>query len=106
MDRFREMKVFVAVAETGGLAKAAAKLRSSPPAVTRTPLITVPAGAYTTTHVDELASAGEARWYTPDIGMAQLNYLHGGAATYRLVSHNMAVGIEKTSWSNLKAAYR
>jgi DNA-binding transcriptional LysR family regulator len=36
MDRFREMKVFVAVAETGGLAKAAAKLRSSPPAVTRT----------------------------------------------------------------------
>ena len=55
-------------------------------------IIEVPAGAFTTTHVDELASAGEARWYTPDIGMAQLNYLHGGAATYRLVSHNMAVG--------------
>lgn len=36
MDRFREMKVFVAVAEAGGLAKAAVKLRSSPPAVTRT----------------------------------------------------------------------
>ena len=36
MDRFQEMKVFVAVAETGGLAKAAAKLRGSPPAVTRT----------------------------------------------------------------------
>jgi len=36
MDRFREMQVFIAVAETGGLAKAAAKLRGSPPAVTRT----------------------------------------------------------------------
>lgn len=36
MGRFREMQVFIAVAETGGLAKAAAKLRGSPPAVTRT----------------------------------------------------------------------
>jgi DNA-binding transcriptional LysR family regulator len=36
MDRFQEMKVFVAVAETGRLAKAAAKLHSSPPAVSRT----------------------------------------------------------------------
>lgn len=69
-------------------------------------VVAVPAGAYATTHVDELASSGEARWYTPDIGMAQLNYLHGGTATYRLVSHNMAVGVQKTSWSNLKAAYR
>ena len=35
MDRFREIEVFVAVAEAGGFAKAAARLRSSPPAVTR-----------------------------------------------------------------------
>ena len=36
MDRFNELKVFVSVAESGGFAKAAARLRSSPPAVTRT----------------------------------------------------------------------
>lgn len=36
MDRFNELKVFISVAETGGFAKAAAHLRSSPPAVTRT----------------------------------------------------------------------
>jgi len=36
MDRFQELKVFVAVAETGGFAKAASRLGSSPPAVTRT----------------------------------------------------------------------
>lgn len=36
MDRFNELKVFVSVAENGGFAKAAARLRSSPPAVTRT----------------------------------------------------------------------
>ena len=35
MDRFHELKVFVAVAEMGGFAKAAARLGSSPPAVTR-----------------------------------------------------------------------
>jgi DNA-binding transcriptional LysR family regulator len=35
MDRFQELKVFVAVAETGGFAKAAGRLGSSPPAVTR-----------------------------------------------------------------------
>lgn len=35
MDRFQELKVFVAVAETGGFAKAAERLGSSPPAVTR-----------------------------------------------------------------------
>lgn len=36
MDRFQELRVFVAVAETGGFAKAAARLGSSPPAITRT----------------------------------------------------------------------
>ena len=36
MDRFNELKVFISVAESGGFAKAAARLRSSPPAVTRT----------------------------------------------------------------------
>lgn len=36
MDRFNELKVFTSVAETGGFAKAAARLRSSAPAVTRT----------------------------------------------------------------------
>lgn len=36
MDRFQELKVFVAVAETGGFAKAAVRLGSSPPAITRT----------------------------------------------------------------------
>jgi len=36
LDRFNELKVFVSVAENGGFAKAAARLRSSPPAVTRT----------------------------------------------------------------------
>ncbi len=36
MDRFNELRVFVAVADHGGLAKAASDLRSSPPAVTRT----------------------------------------------------------------------
>lgn len=36
MDRFQELKVFVAVAETGGFAKAAVRIGSSPPAVTRT----------------------------------------------------------------------
>jgi DNA-binding transcriptional LysR family regulator len=36
VDRFQELKVFVAVAETGGFAKAAGRLGSSPPAVTRT----------------------------------------------------------------------
>ena len=36
MDRFNELKVFVSVAECGVFAKAAARLRSSPPAVTRT----------------------------------------------------------------------
>lgn len=35
MDRFHELNVFIAVAETGGFAKAAARLNSSPPAVTR-----------------------------------------------------------------------
>ncbi|MEF3365009.1 LysR family transcriptional regulator [Methylocystis sp. 9N] len=35
MGRFQELKTFVAVAETGGFAKAAAQLGSSPPAVTR-----------------------------------------------------------------------
>jgi DNA-binding transcriptional LysR family regulator len=35
MDRFQELRTFVAVAETGGFAKAAARLGSSPPAVTR-----------------------------------------------------------------------
>ncbi|HEX9906412.1 MAG TPA: LysR family transcriptional regulator [Propylenella sp.] len=35
MDRFHELKVFIAVAETGGFAKAASRLRSSPPAITR-----------------------------------------------------------------------
>ena len=35
MDRFHELQVFIAVAETGGFAKAATVLHSSPPAVTR-----------------------------------------------------------------------
>ncbi len=35
MDRFQELRTFVAVAETGGFAKAAARMGSSPPAVTR-----------------------------------------------------------------------
>ncbi|MBY0335893.1 MAG: LysR family transcriptional regulator [Acetobacteraceae bacterium] len=35
MDRLQTMEVFVAVAEAGGFAKAAARLRLSPPAVTR-----------------------------------------------------------------------
>jgi DNA-binding transcriptional LysR family regulator len=35
MDRFQELTAFVAVTETGGFAKAAARLGSSPPAVTR-----------------------------------------------------------------------
>jgi DNA-binding transcriptional LysR family regulator len=35
MDRFHELRVFVAVAEAGGFAKAAHALRASPPAVTR-----------------------------------------------------------------------
>ena len=36
MDRFNELRVFVAVADHGGLARAASAIRSSPPAVTRT----------------------------------------------------------------------
>ena len=36
MDRFNELRVFIAVADCGGLAKAAALIHSSPPAVTRT----------------------------------------------------------------------
>jgi DNA-binding transcriptional LysR family regulator len=36
MDRFQELRVFIAVADCGGLAKAASVIRSSPPAVTRT----------------------------------------------------------------------
>jgi DNA-binding transcriptional LysR family regulator len=36
MDRFQELTAFVAVTETGGFAKAASRLGSSPPAVTRT----------------------------------------------------------------------
>jgi DNA-binding transcriptional LysR family regulator len=35
MDRFNELRVFVAIADQGGLARAASALRSSPPAVTR-----------------------------------------------------------------------
>jgi DNA-binding transcriptional LysR family regulator len=35
MDRFHELRVFIAVAEAGGFAKAANALHSSPPAVTR-----------------------------------------------------------------------
>lgn len=35
MARFHELRAFIAVAETGGFAKAAASLNSSPPAVTR-----------------------------------------------------------------------
>ena len=35
MDRFQELRVFIAVAEAEGFAKAAAALHSSPPAVTR-----------------------------------------------------------------------
>lgn len=36
MDRFQELRVFIAVADCGGLAKAASVIHSSPPAVTRT----------------------------------------------------------------------
>ena len=36
MDRFQELRVFIAVADCGGLAKAASDIHSSPPAVTRT----------------------------------------------------------------------
>ncbi len=36
MDRFHELRVFIAVADNGGLAKAAGVIFSSPPAVTRT----------------------------------------------------------------------
>ena len=36
MDRFHELRVFIAVADNGGLAKAAGVIHSSPPAVTRT----------------------------------------------------------------------
>ena len=36
MDRFHELRVFIAVADSGGLAKAAGVIHSSPPAVTRT----------------------------------------------------------------------
>ena len=35
MDRFHELRAFVAVAEAGGFAKAATSLNSSPPAITR-----------------------------------------------------------------------
>ena len=35
VDRLRAMEVFVAVAEAGGFAPAGARLRMSPPAVTR-----------------------------------------------------------------------
>jgi len=35
MDRFRDLETFVAVAETGGFATAAQRLKASPPAVTR-----------------------------------------------------------------------
>jgi DNA-binding transcriptional LysR family regulator len=35
MDRFQEVRVFIAVADCGGFAKAAAHIHSSPPAVTR-----------------------------------------------------------------------
>ena len=35
MDRFHELRVFIAVADSGGLAKAASVIHSSPPAVTR-----------------------------------------------------------------------
>jgi DNA-binding transcriptional LysR family regulator len=35
MDRFHELRVLLAVADTGGFGKAAARLNSSPPAVTR-----------------------------------------------------------------------
>ena len=35
MDRLHEMEVFVAVADAGSFAKAGARLRSSPPAMTR-----------------------------------------------------------------------
>lgn len=35
MDRFHQLRVFVAVAEAGGFARAAARLRASPPSVTR-----------------------------------------------------------------------
>ena len=36
MDRFHELRAFIAVAETGGFARAAISLNSSPPAITRT----------------------------------------------------------------------
>ena len=36
MDRFHELRAFIAVADCGGLAKAAVLIHSSPPAVTRT----------------------------------------------------------------------
>jgi DNA-binding transcriptional LysR family regulator len=35
LDRFHELRIMLAVAETGGFAKAAARLNSSPPAITR-----------------------------------------------------------------------
>ena len=35
MDRFHELRAFIAVAEAGGFAKAASSLNSSPPAITR-----------------------------------------------------------------------
>jgi DNA-binding transcriptional LysR family regulator len=36
MDRFQELRVFITVADHGGLARAASVIHSSPPAVTRT----------------------------------------------------------------------
>ncbi len=69
-------------------------------------IIEVPAGTYSTTHVDELNSTGEERWYTAGVGLVQLAFPHGGPTTFVLNSHNLAVAIESSSWSRVKTLYR
>ncbi|MBT3316361.1 hypothetical protein HN388_00100 [bacterium] len=68
--------------------------------------VNTPAGNFNAFHVEELNFAGDARWYAEGIGMVQLTYLNGGPDIYRLVSSNINVANENTSWSRMKALYR
>lgn len=68
-------------------------------------IVDTPAGRFEVTHVDELNTEAEARWYTAGIGLVQLIYPEG-TGIYVLVSQNMAVAVEESTWSHVKALYR
>ena len=67
--------------------------------------VATPAGEFTSCHVVELTTDGDARWYHPQAGLVQLSYPLG-KGVYRLVDTETPVGVEDSTWSGLKAMFR